>query len=213
MSGSIFNTIRIGTPIGAYGGNGRVRSYDPRVNSPLLCQLSYISKYNRLLRTCGLSARHLFILGLYLVNGCERLGSNQRFSPYEGGEMTTSLLRNINERIQLTYSTSRLFYQFDTSNFAVFCDLVKEELLSYRFLANINCFRPVILALTLVRAGGAGGIRIHTVMILNHLPPANWATAPYMQLIYVLMELPTTHGFLCLYLTSLATSYVSHIVV
>ena len=43
--------------------------------------------------------------------GCERLGSNQRFPPYEGGEMTTSLLRNIVERIQLTYSTSRLFYQ------------------------------------------------------------------------------------------------------
>ena len=132
----------------------------------MLCQLSYISKYNRLLRTCGLSARHLFILGLYLVNGwcsnpyfcatiyytfgfayhvaplittecfsitfnaffcraskagtlsfrtmsydCERLELNQRFPPYEGGEMTTSLLRNIAERIQLTYSTSRLFYQ------------------------------------------------------------------------------------------------------
>lgn len=37
--------------------------------------------------------------------------------------------------------------------------------------------------------------------------------ADFMQLIYVLMELPTTLGFLCLYLTSLATSYVSHIVV
>lgn len=113
MPGSIFNTIRIGTPIGAYGGNGRVWSYDPRVNSPLLCQLSYISKYNRLLRTCGLSARHLFILGLYLVNGCERLGSNQRSPPYEGGEITTSPLRNMVERIQLTYSTSRLFYQLN----------------------------------------------------------------------------------------------------
>ena len=39
--------------------------------------------------------------------------------------MTTSLLRNINinERIQLTYSTSRLFYQFGTLNFAVFCNI------------------------------------------------------------------------------------------
>ena len=115
--------FRIGTPIGAYGGNGRVRSYGPRVNGSLLCQLSYISKYNRLLRTCGLSARHLFILGLYLVYGCERLGSNQRSPPYEGGEILTSPSRNIVERIQLTYSTSRLFYQFGTPNFAVFCDI------------------------------------------------------------------------------------------
>ena len=68
-------------------------------------------------------------------------------------------------------------------------------------------------SLVLKLDGSAGGIRIHTVMILNHLPPANWATAPYMQLIYILMELPTTLGFLYLYLTSLATSYVSRIVV
>lgn len=81
------------------------------------------------------------------------------------------------------------------------------------FWQILSVFRPVILALTLFRAGKRGEIRTHTVMILNHLPPANWATRSCVQLIYVLMELPTTLGFLCLYLTSLATSYVSHIVV
>ena len=81
------------------------------------------------------------------------------------------------------------------------------------FWQILSVFRPVILALTLFRAGKRGEIRTHTVMILNHLPPANWATRSCVQLIYVLMELPTTLGFLCLYLTSLATSHVSHIVV
>ena len=138
-----------------------------------------------------------------------------RSPPYEGGEILTSPSRNINERIQLTYSTSRLFYQL---NHIKLC-CCYQQYLSRRNYSHIgfwqilSVFRPVILALTLFRAGKRGEIRTHTVMILNHLPPANWATRSCVQLIYVLMELPTTLGFLCLYLTSLATSYVSHIVV
>lgn len=32
--------------------------------------------------------------------------------------------------------------------------------------------------LTLSVTGSAGGTRTHTVMLLRHAPPANWATAP-----------------------------------
>lgn len=128
--------------------------------------------------------------------------------------MTTSLLRHINERIRLTYSTSRPFYRLRAPSPVVIPQYLSRRNYSHIGLwQTLSVFRPVVLALTLFRAGKRGEIRTHTVMILNHLPPANWATRSCVQLIYVLMELPTTHGFLCLYLTSLATSYVSHIVV
>ena len=43
---------------------------------------------------------------VFKLNGSERLDSNQRFPPYEGGEMTTSLLRHIVNRLLRTCGLS-----------------------------------------------------------------------------------------------------------